>query len=276
MLKWQLPSSKIFLENTFESYLAIINTNVKFMKNESILLKYGFNILILFWVLLFNKSLLFAQIAESSDFFNEQQKSIILISTYTANGDLRKLNGALNKGLNEGLSINKIKECLVHSYAYCGFPRSIRGLQTFMQVLEVRKKNGIKDWVGAEASHIYDDRSKFEKGKTVLEKLTGNPQDGPKAGYATFSPEIEIFLKEHLFADLFERDILSYAERELVTISVISAIGKAEPMLKSHFSICQNLGYSQNQLSHFVLIIRKPLGIKKSKAAKKVLEDIIN
>ena len=246
------------------------------MRNESTLLKYGLYFLIPFWVLLFNKSQIFAQKTVSSDVLNEQQKSIILISSYAANGDLRKLNGALNKGLNEGLSINKIKECLVHSYAYCGFPRSIRGLQKFMQVLEVRKKNGIKDWVGAEASHIYDDRSKFERGKTVLEKLTGNPQDGPKAGYATFSPEIEIFLKEHLFADLFERDILSYAERELVTISVISAIGKAEPMLKSHFSICQNLGYSQNQLSHFVLIIRKPLGIKKSKAAKKVLEDIIN
>lgn len=55
---------------------------------------------------------------------------------------------------------------------------------------------------------------KYERGKKILEQLTGQPETGPKRGYAAFSPEIDVFLKEHLFADLFERNVLNYTDRE--------------------------------------------------------------
>ena len=73
-------------------------------------------------------------------------------------------------------------------------------------------------------------------------ELTHAPQDRPLSGYGAFAPVIDTFLKEHLFADIFERDVLTYAQRELVTISVLSAIGGAEPMLRSHLAICLNVG----------------------------------
>ncbi|WP_221931413.1 carboxymuconolactone decarboxylase family protein [Pedobacter westerhofensis] len=68
-----------------------------------------------------------------------------------------------------------------------------------------------------------DERSKYERGKAVLEELTGVSENEPKTGYAAFAPQIEIFLKEHLFVNIFERDILTYKERELATISVLAA-----------------------------------------------------
>jgi 4-carboxymuconolactone decarboxylase len=159
-----------------------------------------------------------------------KQKSIISIAAFTAKGDLQNLNSALNEGLDAGLTINEIKEVLVHLYAYCGFPRSIRGLQTFMEVLDERKAKGIKDKPGAEASRINQEPDKYERGKKVLGELTNVPQDRPLSGYGAFAPVIDTFLKEHLFADIFERDVLTYAQRELVTISVLSVIGGAEPM----------------------------------------------
>lgn len=189
-----------------------------------------------------------------------KEHSIIAISALTAKGDLQKLKNELNRGLEVGLTVNQIKEVIVHLYAYCGFPRSIRGLQTFMEVLDERKTNGIEDVWGAEASTILDERNKYERGKEVLEKLTGVSQDGPKTGYSAFAPEIEIFLKEHLFADIFERDILTFAERELVTVSVISSIGNAEPMLRSHLNICLNVGYTPSQLQEVESIIKSTIG----------------
>src|SRR3546814_4846063 len=74
-----------------------------------------------------------------------KQESIIVIATYSGQGDLENLHQALGSGLGNGLTINQIKEAIVHAYAYCGFPRSIRGLQTFMEVLDKRKANGIND-----------------------------------------------------------------------------------------------------------------------------------
>jgi alkylhydroperoxidase/carboxymuconolactone decarboxylase family protein YurZ len=144
-----------------------------------------------------------------------------------------------------------------------------------MEVLDERKAKGINDVQGAEASPIQDESSKYERGKENLEKLTGTPQTGPNTGYSAFAPEIDVFLKEHLFADIFERDVLTYSERELVTISVISSIGGAEPMLRSHLNICLNIGLTPEQLQQFVKIIKSTTGKKEAKAAQKVLNEVL-
>ncbi|MCX2740116.1 carboxymuconolactone decarboxylase family protein [Pontibacter anaerobius] len=214
-------------------------------------------------------------ITSESQSLTKKQQAIIPIAAFTASGDLDSLKGALHNGLDAGLTINETKEVMVHLYAYCGFPRSIRGLQTLMAVLDDRKAKGINDEWGAEASPIKDKRSKYDQGKEVLGELTGAPQDGPKTGYAAFSPEIEVFLKEHLFADIFERDVLSYSERELVTISVLSSIGGVEPMLRSHMRICLNVGLTPGQLQQFVNIIQASVGEKEAKAAQSVLDEVL-
>ena len=205
-----------------------------------------------------------------------REQRIIAIAALTAKGDLSELKTELNTGLEAGLTINQIKEVIVHLYAYCGFPRSIRGLQTFMEVLNERKAKGINDVLGAEASPIQEERSKYERGREILGKLTGTPQDVPRTGYSAFAPEIDIFLKEHLFADIFERDVLTYSERELVTVSVLSSIGGVEPMLRSHLTICLNVDLSPEQLKHFVNIIKSTVGNKAAKAAQKILNEVLN
>lgn len=204
-----------------------------------------------------------------------QEQHIISIAALTAKGDFLQLKAALNDGLDAGLTINQIKEILVHLYAYCGFPRSIRGLQTFMEVLNERKAKGIKDLLGAEASLIQKESSKYDRGREVLFNLTGIQQDGPKTGYSAFAPVIDVFLKEHLFADVFERDVLSYSERELVTLSVIAAIGGAEPMLSSHLNICLHLGFTPRQLEHFIGILESTLDKKTAKSAQSILKEVL-
>ena len=140
---------------------------------------------------------------------NDQQKSIIAIAALTATGDLGSLKKELNKGLDAGLTILKIRECIVHSYAYCGFPRSIRGLQSLIEVLEERKSKGLSDAPGSDASPIRQRGSKYDRGKNILNELTKAPQDRPQPAYAVFAPVIDTFLKEHLLADILERDVLS-------------------------------------------------------------------
>ena len=204
-----------------------------------------------------------------------KQQYMIPVAAYTAKGELQLLKPALNEGLDAGITINEIKEAMVHLYAYCGFPRSIRGLQTFMEVLEEREAKGIRDETGAEASPIEDEPSKYDRGKKNLEELIGRPLTGPQRGYAAFAPVIEIFLKEHLFADMFDRDVLTFAERELVTISVLSSIGGVEPMLRSHLSICLNVGFTPEQLKEFVGIIKSTIGKQEAKAAQEVLNEVL-
>lgn len=210
-----------------------------------------------------------------SDSLSNKNKSFVAIAATAAKGDLSRLRVELNKGLDAGLTVNETKEALIHLYAYAGFPRSIRGLQTLMTVVDERKGLLINDPLGVEASVINEERGKYERGKEILEQLTGVPENDIKTGYAAFAPTIEVFLKEHLFADIFERDILTYAERELVTISVLASIGGVEPMLKSHLNICLNVGITEKLLREFITIIDVNIGKSEAETAQIVLDEVL-
>lgn len=216
-------------------------------------------------------------IIAQENFLSKKQEKIVTISAFTANGDLEKLKPEIVAGLESGLTVNEIKEILVHLYAYCGFPRSLRGLQTFMTVLNERKATGINDNWGREATPITDTRDKYERGKDILSQLQGisPPAGRPTTGYAAFCPEIETFLKEHLFADLFERDVLTYAQREMVTVSVLMSLGGLEPMLNSHMNLSLNVGITPEQLKGMIDIIVKEVSRKEAKAAVPVLTELL-
>ena len=216
-------------------------------------------------------------ITAQNDMLNIKQEKIVTISAFTAKGDLDNLKIQLNDGLDVGLTVNEIKEMIVQSYAYCGFPRSIRGLQTFMTVLDERKSKGINDIWGREASAITDTRSKYERGKEILAKLQDvpTPEGRPTSGYAGFSPEIETFLKEHLFADIFERDVLTYTQREIVTVSVLMSIGGVEPMLNSHMNLALNVGITPDQLESMIQTIENNIGKENADVARSVLVEVL-
>ena len=206
---------------------------------------------------------------------NEKQQHIVSIAALTGKGDLDKLKSVLSEGLDGGMTVNEIKEVLVHTYAYCGFPRALRGLQSFVAVLEERKARGIKDKQGREASPITDSRTKYERGRDVLAEISGAPADAPKAEYAVLAPEIERFLKEHLFADLFERDVLTYAEREIATLSVLASIGGVEPMIASHIKIALHIGVTPDQLRNLLSIVASKIGRNEADAGRVVLNGIL-
>ena len=189
-----------------------------------------------------------------------RHKHFVIISSFTAKGDLEKLKTALNYALDVGLSVNEIKEVLVHLYAYCGFPRSIQGLKTLLSVVEERKEQGIEDEIGKTASKIDKTLDKYERGKKVLETLTGQPQLPAETGYRAFSPEIDVFLKEHLFADIFERDVLSYQDREIATITALVNLGGVEPMIRGHMGIALNIGITEIQIKELLDVIEYNIG----------------
>lgn len=216
-----------------------------------------------------------AQTPKAEKAMNTKQQNIVTLAALTGKGDLQNLRAALGVALDGGMTINEIKEVLVHTYAYCGFPRSLRGLQTLVTVLDERKARGIKDKPGREASPVTDTRSKYERGRDILAEISGAPADAPKAGYAILAPEIERFLKEHLFADIFERDVLTYAEREIATVSVLAAIGGVEPMMRSHMAISMNVGVTPDQLRHLLALVEKNIGRSQADAGHIVLNELL-
>lgn len=214
--------------------------------------------------------------AQFNKVLSPRQQAIVAIGSYAGNGDLAHLENTLVQGLDAGMTVNEIKEILVQTYAYAGFPRSLRALQTFMSLLDKRKAAGINDVMGNEATPVpdMDDKEKYALGKKNLAELSGIPADAPAAGYAVFAPVIEKFLKEHLFADIFDRDILSWQDRELATVSIIAGVGGVEPMAAGHMAICLHQGLTTDQLTALLNIVENNLGAEYATPLRPIVEKL--
>ena len=205
---------------------------------------------------------------------NPKQQSIIAISSFTANGNLEKLKGALNEGLDAGLTVNEIKEILVQLYAYAGFPRSLNGINTFMAVMDERKAKGISDKEGREASPMPANWNRDEYGAQVRARLGGRDTIPAPSGYQLFAPVIDTFLKEHLFGDIFGRDVLSFQERELATVSALASL-PAEAQLRSHLNCCLTVGWSEDQMKAFVAVLEAKVGKAEAELAETALNTVL-
>ncbi len=204
-----------------------------------------------------------------------QQKSLVAISSYTAQGKISELTVALNQGLDSGISINEINEALVQLYAYCGFPRSLNGINTLRKVLDERNGNGITDKQGEEIKMHSNEGDRYERGRKVLEELTKMHQSKPAPGFGEFSPRIDAFLKEHLFADIFESDILTYYQRELVTNAALASMSGVEPQLGAHLFFGMNVGFTESQLKDMFDIIEKTVGETAANEGREILNNLL-
>jgi len=225
-----------------------------------------------FLAVLFTAMFSIASVSEAqtmkSGGLNPKQEGIVTIAAFTANGDLQKLKTALDEGLDAGLTINEIKEVLIQMYAYAGFPRSLNGISTFMGVIEERQKKGIKDELGKEASPLPANKSRLELGTEIQTRLIGSPASG---AIYSFAPAMDAFLKDHLFGDIFGRDILDFQSREIATISALASMGGVNPQLQSHFNIGFNTGLTEAQMRSLLSVIAARVGKKEADNANELL-----
>lgn len=204
-----------------------------------------------------------------------KQLALVPIAAFTATGDLEKLKPALIKGLENGLTVNEIKEVFAHQYAYAGFPRALNGMLTFKSLLEERKKQGIKDIQGAMPSTLPSDTDYYQLGKERLAYLNKTSiQDNSKPLFENFSPTMDYALKAHLFGYLFSRDNLPPLEREIIVVSTLSALGGVNAQLRSHLRITQNLGVDSVQMQKIMTTLQQAVGNDLANNAQNVLKQL--
>lgn len=186
-----------------------------------------------------------------------KQKALVPIAAFTAVGDLERLNEALRQGLDAGLSVSDCKEVLVQLYAYTGFPRSINALTQLMKLLQARKDAGVTDAPGREPNPVVQGAALLEIGTANQTKLSGAPVTG---ALFEFAPAVDLFLKTHLFGDIFARDNLDWQSRELATVAALATLPGVAPQLQAHIRISMNVGISAAQLQQVVEVLAAHAG----------------
>ena len=146
-----------------------------------------------------------------------------------ARGDLQRLDTAIRKALDGGVSVNKMKDAFAGLYAYTGFPRSLNALNTLEHVLSQRKSVGIIDDEGQPFCRpaVWDDATLY-----------------------SFCPQADYYMKSHLFGDIFASNQFTPTERELLTVSALSAMDGVTPQFEGHKECAVFMGNTKEQVDY--------------------------
>ena len=166
-------------------------------------------------------------------FTTEQATFMSAIACNEAKADYAALAQAINEGLDAGLTVSQIKEALSQLYAYTGFPRSLNALGTLQKVMEQRQSEGKATEEGVEASPLPSHYNALAQGT-----------------------EVQTYLKAHLFGDIFARDNLTHADRELITVSALSGLENVMPQLQAHVRGALNMGVTEEQLRNIPVAMK--------------------
>lgn len=201
-------------------------------------------------------------------------QAIVPIAAFTAKGDLASLNAALESGLDNGLSVREIKGILVQLYAYAGFPRCLSAIAEFMEVLKARQKRGLKDEPDQNpGGPLPTEKSRLDLGAEIESRLSNG--DSTEGLLFTFVPDIDLFLKDHLAGDIFQRGGLSVQGRGIATISALAALEGVFPQLQAHFDIGVNVALSEAEAKALVSTLRAKVGKTEADQARVVLSIVL-
>ena len=169
----------------------------------------------------------------------ERQKGLAACACLMAQGDLERLEPAVRTALDNGVTINELKEAFSQLYAYTGFPRSLNALGVLIKVLENKQTNWQEGKPWTRPAEWDDAKAAYELGKKNQIQLSGRAFD------YEFCPQDDYYLKSHLFGDIFAGDQLSHADREIVTVAALNGLEGVAPQLAAHKRGAVNMGNSQ-------------------------------
>lgn len=199
----------------------------------------------------------------------DREKSIVIVSAFTAKGDMVELEKSVKLSLEKGVTVNEIKESMIQLYAYCGFPRSLNALGILFNIVNESKKSGKILKIGRESTPIPKDRNSLIYGTKVQTEVVGTEVKG---GIYEFAPVIDIYLKSHLFGDIFGQDILDYKTREFITIGALASMEGVNPQLQAHIQIGKNTGITDEELIELVEVLRENIGDERAENMRKLLK----
>ena len=181
-----------------------------------------------------------------------KENAIVDIGAWTARGEQDKLGAAFKAGFGAGLTLNEAKELVGQLYAYCGFPRALNAAGTLMKVA-----GEVKPTEGSAASMPRGSLGEraLPVGTANQTKLCGGPVKG---ALFDFHPQLDEYLKTHLFGDIFARDVLDWRTREIVTIAALAARPETAPQMKAHIAIGKVNGVTDAQAKAIVRRVQMP------------------
>jgi 4-carboxymuconolactone decarboxylase len=183
---------------------------------------------------------------------------------------VREYRAMLGAALNVGVTPVEAKEILYQAVPYVGIARVFDFIQATNEVLTER---GIKLPLSGQSTTTPENRA--EKGLAVQKKIIGN--DVVEKLYASAPADeqhIQRYLSANCFGDHYTRTGIDVPTRELLTFSMLVALGGCEPQVRGHVVANLHVGNNRARLIDVLTQLLPFIGYPRMLNALRVVDEV--
>jgi 4-carboxymuconolactone decarboxylase len=122
--------------------------------------------------------------------------------------------------------------------------------------------------------------NRYEQGIKKFKEIKGDGAEKSLERLKTLNPDLEKYVMEFAFNDIYGRPALDVKSREIATIAALTALGHASQQLKVHIQSALNVGVTVEEIIEIILQMAVyagfPAAINAMQALKEVCDEIGN
>lgn len=201
---------------------------------------------------------------------DEKTRMMAVLAALVARQTLGEYQVMLEGAMNLGVTPVEAKEVVYQAVPYCGIAVVLDFLHATNAVLERR---GTALPLPGQATTSAATR--FEAGLTLQRRIFGPGIDALRQAAPPDQAHIHRFLAANCFGDHVSRAGLDLRTRELVTFSMLAAMGGCEPQLKGHIQGNLALGNGRGTLLDALTQLLPYIGYPRTLNALRCLDEVV-
>ena len=171
--------------------------------------------------------------------------------------------------LNVGVTPIEIKEILYQSVAYVGMAKAFDFVHATNEVMSSR---GIQ--LPLEGQSTTSPETRYDKGLAIQKAVFGETIDQMYERSPKDQLHIQRFLSANCFGDYYTRNGVDIRVRELITLSILIALGGVESQIKGHIQGNLNVGNGKDILLDLITQLLPWVGYPRTLNALKCLQEV--
>ena len=177
-----------------------------------------------------------------------KQREMITCITLATMQTLPQLKAHAEAALNVGVAPEELREVVYLTAPFIGFPKMLNAMTV---VNEVFKERGIS--LPLEKQGVVTEETRHDTGKAIQDRLypggIASVMEGLPGG---MGKDVESFLTDYFFGEIYSRGALDLQTRELLGYCVLATL-EAESQLHSHYHGNINVGNTPEMLTAAVI-----------------------
>ncbi|MEH1943068.1 MAG: carboxymuconolactone decarboxylase family protein [Nostoc sp.] len=201
--------------------------------------------------------------------FDTKTRVMLILASIVGSQAVSEYKVMVGAALNVGVTPIEVKEILYQAVPYVGMAKAFDFVHATNEVMSSR---GIK--LPLEGQSTTSPETRYDKGLAVQKAIFGETIDQMYERSPKDQLHIQKFLSANCFGDYYTRNGVDIKVRELITLSILIALGGVESQIKGHIQGNLNVGNGKDILLDLITQLLPWVGYPRTLNALKCLNEV--